>query len=134
MPALVVDASALVELLLNTPLGKRVGAALRGGSLAAPAHVDAEVFSALGRLARAGHVEEHGVGRVLGQLARAPIARYAIAPLLDEAWKLRHNVAQRDALYVVTARRLGAPLVTTDGRLAGAPRLGVTVTVLGPER
>lgn len=132
MPALVVDASALVELLLNTTVGERVRDALKGASPTAPAHVDAEVFSAFGRLARAGEVEEPVVGRALGRLARAPIVRYPIAPLLGEAWELRHNVAQRDALYVVAARRLGAPLLTTDARLAGAPRLGVTVTVVGP--
>jgi predicted nucleic acid-binding protein len=31
-----------------------------------------------------------------------------------------------DALYVVVARHLDAPLVTTDLKLAGAPRLPVT--------
>jgi len=57
--------------------------------------------------------------------ARAPFRRDPIPPLLAEAWELRHNVTQRDALYVVLARRLGAALWTADGRLARAPDLGI---------
>jgi predicted nucleic acid-binding protein len=93
-----------------------------------PAHFDAEVFSALGRLARAGELAEDAVEPLLSELARAPFTRFAVQPLLTEAWKLRHNLALRDALYVTLARRLGARLVTADGRLAQAPALGVPVT------
>lgn len=50
--ALVIDASALLEALLGTELGWAVRARLRGGDLHAPAHLDAEVLSALGRLHR----------------------------------------------------------------------------------
>lgn len=99
-----------------------------------PAHFDAEVFSALGRLARAGELADQLVEPILTELARAPFVRYAVQPLLSAAWKLRHNLALRDALYVVLARRLGASLVTADGRLARAPDLGVQVTlVTSPE-
>ncbi len=54
MTVAVVDASATVELLLGSPAGRRVGRSLRGKTLAAPGHLDAEVLSALGRMARAG--------------------------------------------------------------------------------
>lgn len=126
----VVDASAVVELLLRTPSGLKVEEALSGSALAAPAHLDAEVFSALGRLARGGEIDETLIPPALEALARAPIRRFAVAPLLAEAWTLRANVSQRDALYVVLARRLGAQLVTADGRLARAPGLGVAATVV----
>lgn len=122
-----VDASAVVELLLRTAAGLAVERAIEDSSLAAPAHLDAEVLSALGRLTRGGEIPEERVAPALEALARAPIRRYPLEPLLAEAWALRTNVSQRDALYVVLARRLGAPLVTADGRLARAPALGVEI-------
>jgi predicted nucleic acid-binding protein len=126
----ILDASAAVELLLGTDTGRRVAESLRGEVVAAPAHLDAEVLSALGRLARAGEVAEDRVASGLGELARAPIRRYPLAPLLAAAWELRSNLTLRDAFYVALAQRLGATVVTADRRLAGAPRLGVGITVV----
>lgn len=130
MPSLVLDASAAVELLLRTPAGGRAEAALRGHRVAVPAHFDAEVLSALGRLVRGRELAERLVEPLLRELARAPFVRYTLQPLLAPAWDLRHNLAQRDALYVTLARRLGAPLVTADARLARAPALGIAVTLV----
>lgn len=130
MPSVVVDASAAVELLLRTPAGERAEAVLRGRRVVVPAHFDAEVFSALGRLMRAGELEESWVAPRLTELARAPFVRHALPPLLAEAWGLRHNLALRDALYIALARRLEALVVTADARLAQAPALGVAVTLV----
>lgn len=130
MPVQVLDASAAVELLLQTPAGRRAVESLRGGVVAAPAHLDAEVLSALGLLARAGEVTEQRVALGLGELARAPIRRLPLAPLLAAAWEMRANLSLRDALYVTLARSLGATLVTADRRLAARPRLEVGVTVV----
>jgi predicted nucleic acid-binding protein len=55
--------------------------------------------------------------------------RVSLRPPLQEAWTLRHNMTIADALYVVVAHHLRAPLVTTDLRLAATPRLDVaTIT------
>ena len=133
MPPIVVDASAAVELLLRTPAGLAVGRFLASSTVAvAPAHFDAEVFSALGRMVRDRAIEESSVAPALAVLTRAPIRRSPIAPLLAEAWSLRANVSQRDALYVVLARRLKATLLTADRRLARAPGLGVPVATVLP--
>ena len=109
----------------------RAEGALRGSRVAVPAHFDAEVLSALGRLVRAGVLEERLVSPILSELARAPFARYALPPLLSAAWSSRHNLALRDALYVVLAHQLKACLVTSDGRLARAPALGIEVFLSG---
>lgn len=132
MAALVLDASAFVELLLRSEAGQDVEQQLRGSTVAVPAHFDAEVFSAMGRLARGGEIEEARVEIGLDQIARAPFRRYAVAPLLQEAWSLRHNLSLRDALYVVLAHRLGAALLTADSRLSRAPKLQIPVIVAGP--
>jgi predicted nucleic acid-binding protein len=122
---IVLDASAGVELLLQTPVGREIGARLPGTLPVVPAHFDAEVFSALGRLVRAHELEAERLPPILDNLSYAPFQRYPITPLLAEAWELRHNLTQRDALYVVLARRLGAALWTADARLARAPELGI---------
>jgi predicted nucleic acid-binding protein len=130
VPAWVVDASAAVELLLRTESGRRAAASLRGARVAAPAHLDAEVLSAIGCLVRAGEVAADTVPPILDSLARAPFTRYPLPPLLTDAWHLRANLSLRDALYVLLARRLGATLLTADARLARAPGLEVTVAVI----
>ena len=119
--ALVIDASALVEVLLGTDLGMAVRRRMRGHELHAPAHLDAEVLSALGRLHRAGELEPAGVSAALEALTTAPIHRHPLEPLLRGAWERRENQRLVDALYTELAASLASlPLVTTDARLARA--------------
>jgi predicted nucleic acid-binding protein len=118
--ALVLDASALVEALIGTEVGGLVRARMQGRSLQAPAHLDAEALSALGRLHRAGALPEQTVIGCLEDLASAPIARHPVADLLNGAWLARDRFRLVDGLYVELSRSLGAPLLTTDGRLARA--------------
>ena len=127
MAELVVDASALVDLLLGNPLGIAVRARLAGRWLHAPGHVDAEVLSALGRLNRAGDLDDDTVTRLLGRVADAPIERHPVQELVTGAWARRHQLRLADALYVELAAARGAPLVTTDRRLGDAPMADVVV-------
>jgi predicted nucleic acid-binding protein len=120
MSSSVLDASAAVELLMRTVRAGAVEQAIRGTEVAVPGHFDAEVLSALGRLARAGEIRVETIEPALNELARAPFRRFALPPLLTPAWRLRDRHALRDALYVTLAERLGAVLVTADGRLARA--------------
>lgn len=115
---LVVDASVVVEVLRRSQRGDAVAARMRGATLAAPAHLDAEVLSALGRLVRGGEAEPARVTRALDRLVRLPVERFPIARLVQRAWELRENIALRDGLYVACAETLSATLLTLDGRLA----------------
>lgn len=116
--AVVVEASAVVEALLGTELGIAVRARMRGCHLHAPAHLDAEVLSALGRLHRAGDLGAAAAGAALNALAVAPIGRHPLADLLSGAWSERERLCLVDALYVELARTLGSiALLTTDARL-----------------
>lgn len=127
--AIVVDASALVEALLQTELGMAVQARMRGCQLHAPAHVDAEVLSALGRLHRAGDVGAAAGAAALRELAVAPIRRHPLADLLSGAWNARERLRLVDTLYVDLARALGSTaLLTTDARLARGCDLAQLVT------
>jgi predicted nucleic acid-binding protein len=115
---LVVDASAIVDLLLGTEPGTEVELRLRRRELHAPAHLDAEVLSALGRLHRAGQLADDQVTERLEIVASAAIERHALPGLLAGAWNRRHTLRLVDALYVELAEHLDAVLVTTDARLA----------------
>lgn len=120
----VVDASAMVEILTGTPVGRLVIDRLRGQTLHAPAHFDAEVLSALGRLQRAGMLSARQVTTRLQRLEAAPVTRHLLPALLVGAWQKRHNLRLVDALYAHLADRLGSPLVTTDSGLAAATASG----------
>ncbi len=124
----VVDASALIDLLAGLPAATAIDARLDGVALHAPAHMDAEVLSALGRLARAGSMSVAEVTRYVAAVAGSPIERHLLADLLPGAWKRRGRLRLADALYVELATRLDAPLVTTDARLGRAARIAEVVT------
>lgn len=129
----VVDASAVVDLLVRSDAGDRVRRRLvddTHAALVTVAHLDAEVFSALARLNRAGELTVAEVVELLRRLASLDVHRVPInGALLEAAWRMRENIAARDALYVAVARGLGYSLLTTDDRLARAvPDLAVELT------
>lgn len=128
MADVVADASALVDLLLGNELGRAVRRRIAGHALHAPAHVDAEILSALGRLQRADTIEAGDVEAMLHQLAAAPIQRHPVTDLLLGAWGRRRQLRLADAVYVELAMSRGLPLVTTDRRLQPVPVADVVVT------
>lgn len=117
---LVIDTSAMVDLLLRNPAGDAVGRAISATTLHAPPHFDVEVLSALARLHRAGHLTEPEVDQRLRQLRTAPVERHTGLDLLEPAWALRHNVRITDGLYLCLADDLGTRVLTTDRALARA--------------
>ena len=116
---LVIDASAMVDLLLRNPAGDAVGREITATSLHAPPHFDIEVLSALARLHRAGHLSEPEIEQRLRQLRTAPVERHTGTDLLEPAWAMRH-VRITDGVYLCLADALGTRVVTTDRALARA--------------
>jgi predicted nucleic acid-binding protein len=121
----VVDASALVELLLRGERAAAVAQAVRGSQMTAPDVVSPEVLSVLRRMERTGEVRPERAGQAVADLLDAPVRRFATLPLFPVVWELRGSVSAYDACYVALARALGCPLVTGDLRLTRAPGLGV---------
>jgi predicted nucleic acid-binding protein len=126
----VIDASALVELLLQSTRAPAVLQAVGSTELVAPDVINPEVLSALRRLERIGKLRAGRARQAVDDLLDAGVRCFPTLPLLAEAWTLRANVSAFDACYVALAQDLGCPLVTRDLRLSRAPGLGVpTITV-----
>ena len=119
MTIAVVDAATVVDLICDLPATEPYRHHLAmANTVAAPAHLDAEVLSALGRLKRAGQLT-HEVDRVEA-LGSFGARRWPLRPLIAAAWALTDRIAVSDALYVALAVSLDATLVSSDGRLRRA--------------
>lgn len=128
---IVVDASAVVEFLLGSPVGRRLGGQLEAAdSVHAPALLDVEVAQVLRRLTFTGVLRpDHG--RALLEILQAmPVDRHRMDPLLPRIWQLRDNLTAYDAAYVALGEAMACPLLTLDERVASAP--GVRVEVVRP--
>ena len=131
---IVLDASAAIEWLLQTGVGRRIEQRLfaEGETLHAPYLLDVEVAQVLRRFAAAGRITSERGLAALDDLTDLGAVRYPHQVLLTRMWELRDNLTAYDATYVALAEALGAVLVTCDGRLAEAPGHQARVEVFGP--
>jgi predicted nucleic acid-binding protein len=129
---IVVDASALLEFLLQTSLGARVEARLFGeeGELHVPHLLDVEIAQGLRRLVRTGEVSSGRAEEAIADLTDLDLHRHAHLDLLDRAWTRRDNISAYDAMYVALAEAIEAPIVTCDSPLAKAPGHRARVEVI----
>lgn len=132
---LVVDASAVAELLLGRPAGESVSLRLREHAfdLHAPHLLDVEVLSALRRVVAAGDASAARAGEAVTDLLDLPIERYGHDGLVPRVWELRENFSPYDATYLALAEAItehGAPFLTADARLARAAGSHTAVSVL----
>jgi predicted nucleic acid-binding protein len=123
----VIDASRATEYLLRTPLGLKVGTIIEDASLLAPELIDIEVLSVLRRAVLRREITEQRALLAIEDLVDWSIDRIPHKPLIWLAWQHRNNVSAYDAFYVATARVSESPLLTADGPLSRAPKLGITI-------
>jgi predicted nucleic acid-binding protein len=129
---IVVDASALLEVLLRTEAAAAVEARLfTGETLHAPHLLDLEVAQVLRRYERAGELTARRGGEALEDLASIRIERYPHHLFLPRVWALRSNATAYDACYLALAEALDAPRVTRDRWLGAVPGHGARVEVMG---
>lgn len=128
----VVDASAVLEVLLQTRSAAAVEAELFDGStLHAPHLLDLEVAQVLRRFERVGRIGPERAGQALEDWLAFSIERYPHDILLRRVWSLRSNATAYDASYVALAEALDAPLLTRDRRLAATPDHGARIEIVG---
>ncbi len=119
---IVVDASAVLEVLLRTPAAELVERRLfePEQTLHAPHLIDVEVAQALRRYTASGEADPDRGRMALADLMDFPLTRYPHDFLLPRVWELRNNLTAYDAVYVALAEVLEAPLLTRDQRLSNA--------------
>jgi predicted nucleic acid-binding protein len=131
---LVLDASAVVELVLGRPAAGHVGQRLvaHGFDLHAPQLLDIEVLHALRRAVTFGGEPEARGLEAVEDLLDLPIERHSHAPVLPRTWALRENFSAYDAVYLALAETLATDvaLLTADARFARAARAHSDVRVL----
>lgn len=131
MSPFVLDASAGVEILLDTLVGRSIEAKLpRRRAWWVPEHYYLEVASVLRRVEARGLTPAARVADAFTKLGAAEMHRVQLRPLLGPAWTKRGHLTIGDAFYVVLAEQLGATLVTGDINLARSP--GLTVPTITP--
>jgi len=128
----VLDASALLELLLGTESGRSIAARIADPALTlhVPHLADVEVAQVLRRYVREGALDAHSAATALEDMRALDLERHAHEPLLDRVWALRDNLTAYDAVYVALAEALECTLLTCDGRLARAPGLSKRVELV----
>jgi predicted nucleic acid-binding protein len=124
---IVIDACAAVLGLLNDGDAR---SALAEESVACPHLADSEIAHALRSRALRGDIEERAAKRALEAWGRLGLQRVGVSGMLARIWELRGNLSAYDATYVAVAETLDAPLMTADGRLAGAAGPRCTITVV----
>jgi len=121
---IVVDASAVLEVLLRTPLGAAIESRIwaANDALHSPHLLDVEVAQVIRRFTIARAMNAERAQAALDDFIALPISRHPHEFLLPRVWALRDHFTAYDAVYVALAELLEATLLTHDRRLATAAR------------
>jgi len=117
---LVVDASAVAEILFGTEAGRRAATMIDGHVLLAPQHLTAEVASVIRGWALSRQITDEQALRGFTEFDELDVEQVPMISLLPDVYALRHNISAYDAMYVVLARAMQCRLLTLDARLAAA--------------
>ncbi|MFO1030548.1 MAG: type II toxin-antitoxin system VapC family toxin [Planctomycetota bacterium] len=121
---IVVDASAVIELLMCSELGGRLETRLFGGDelLNAPHLLDVEVLQVVRSLVAARELSVDAARDKLERLQQMDMVRHPHTELVPRMFELRHNLTAYDAACLALAEHLGeATLVTCDRAFEKVP-------------
>lgn len=126
------DASVVVEYLLRSQRGRRVAERLADPDdvIHVPHLLSVDVIQVLRRLVINGELGHDRGEAAVTDLADLAAVRHPHEDLLPRVWQLRDNLTAYDAAYVALAESIGAPLLTSDARLAAAPGHAATIELI----
>ncbi len=127
--AVVIDASALVDLLLQPDRFPGIGEA---SQLHIPAGCDAEVAAALRRLWLRRKLPVERISAALDDYLQLPLIRHVDNRLLKSSSGHWQNFGAYDAIYVSLAQHLDAELATSDLGLASSAEELLGLTIVRP--
>jgi predicted nucleic acid-binding protein len=130
---IVIDASALIELLLKTELGQKVEARALDPAerLHAPHLLDVEVAQVLRRLVQLKQISASRAQEALDDHFALLIERSPHQAFLPRIWQLRDSLTAYDAAYISLGEALNAPVLTCDGRLARSHGHNARIELVG---
>jgi len=111
---IVIDASAVLEILSGSSIGLQLETAIAHLGLHAPELLDLEVANTVRRWETAGILRPNEGESLMTVFLAMRITRYPHLPLLGDVWRMRHNLTAYDAAYLALARHLDAELLTMD--------------------
>lgn len=117
---IVADASAVLEVLLNTAASRAIASHLfaSGQTIHVPHLMDVEVVQVLRRCARINAIGANRARQALEEYADMLVTRYPHNLWLPRMWELRHHLRAYDAMYIALAEAPGVPLLTCDRAFA----------------
>jgi predicted nucleic acid-binding protein len=125
---IVIDASALLEVLLRTPAAGGVEEWLfdPGQTLHAPHLLDVEVAQVIRRYAANGEIDSDRGRAAVADLADFPLHRYPHDVLLPRVWELRNNLTAPSTSHwrKRSTRRCSRATVVLQQRLVMMPGSG----------
>ncbi len=129
---IVVDASVIIHLLLNTSLSGDIAETIRPPeeSLHAPQLIDLEVLQVLRRYVLSEQISKERGLEALQDFNDLGIHRHEHQALVGRVWSLRNNFTAYDAVYVALAEALGATLLTSDAAFANTAYHDADVRVI----
>ena len=127
---IVIDASALLEVLFGTDTGAVVAHRLGDEAIAAPQLLILECLQVMHRFEGKGALTSLDATEMVDDLMDVDVDLYDHRLVAKRVWELRANLTAYDAAYVALAELLGVALVTTDAKLANAPGHGVAVELI----
>jgi predicted nucleic acid-binding protein len=111
---IVIDASAVIELILKTELGQEVEARALDPEerLHAPCLLDLEVAQVLRRLVQLKEITAERAQEALDDHAALLIERATHEGFLPRIWELRESLTAYDAAYISLGEALDAPVLS----------------------
>lgn len=119
--SIVIDASVALKWVEDEP-GSDNASTLRDEDLIAPALWLAEAANAIWRRVRIGDITADEAHEDFAELLNAPVAAFAIEPLLNDALGLATDLNHPvyDCIYLALAARQNTYVITADNRFVGA--------------